>query len=622
MKIFKACWVLCYMCYMNVGLAQIDLRESEKQINRLYGVEKLNALNELSDAYITVDSKKATKYAKQAVNLGEEIIDIANPELLPEDFVKLLRAHVLYGDLLFTSEKYAQAKEQFISARYWSSKLNDSIFVDKIDLRFTELRALERDGKVKKNVVSKAFKNLNIGDKIGDATQRLQIDAQIKLGNKKEEDGDYDAAIKHYKKAINLLKNTGETDEINEMQIRVALLLDSLNQPQEAQSFLAEALTEKRIKSIEQNDSISFDSMVLKPEPIPNNITFTPNQSLVTEKKSLKSLAEKFEKNNDYKRSLDYFKQYQALAARLQHDSISAIFNAQKSADEILLLKQQKRIADLNVNAIEIEKEKQIKLRNSSLIISFLIFIGAVTSLYFYNQKRKEHKKLFSAYRAVDEAKSKLEVAEERITTLLRQQVSGEIAAELLADKAGEGAVRRFVCVMFLDIRDFTPMAESMTPEELIAFQNNIFGFMIDIVESHHGNVNQLLGDGFMATFGAPVEHGNSCENAVNAAHAIIAKLQKRNASLGVNEVRVGIGLHAGNVVTGNVGNDARKQYSVTGNPVIIASRVEQLNKKLNSQLIATEAVIENMSTTETRYELVPMRIKGRNDLINVSILA
>ena len=86
-------------------------------------------------------------------------------------------------------------------------------------------------------------------------------------------------------------------------------------------------------------------------------------------------------------------------------------------------------------------------------------------------------------------------------------------------DKPGE---ELFVCIMFVDIRDFTPMAESLSPEELIKYQNNVFGFMIDVVQKNHGNINQLLGDGFMATFGAPVSKGNDCQNAFQASLEIL----------------------------------------------------------------------------------------------------
>ena len=157
------------------------------------------------------------------------------------------------------------------------------------------------------------------------------------------------------------------------------------------------------------------------------------------------------------------------------------------------------------------------------------------------------------AYEDLDQTKGQLEDAEKRIVRLLQQQVSGDIAQELIMNNSDKLGEKRFVCIMFLDIRDFTPMAEKLTPEELIAYQNKLFGFMIDIVQTHQGNINQLLGDGFMATFGAPVSHGNDCQNAFLAAKEILEQVREKSQKGQIRKTRVGIGLHAGFVVTGNV---------------------------------------------------------------------
>jgi adenylate cyclase len=120
---------------------------------------------------------------------------------------------------------------------------------------------------------------------------------------------------------------------------------------------------------------------------------------------------------------------------------------------------------------------------------------------------------------------------------------------------------------MFMDIRNFTALVEHRTPEEIVALQNEVFGTAVEVINRHHGVINQFLGDGFMATFGAPLSAGNDCANALAAARELVARIR----------VRIGIGLHAGDAVTGNVGSAERKQYSVTGNVVILASRIEQL---------------------------------------------
>lgn len=204
------------------------------------------------------------------------------------------------------------------------------------------------------------------------------------------------------------------------------------------------------------------------------------------------------------------------------------------------------------------------------------------------------------------------------IREMFGQQVSKEIAKELISNSNRIETQKKFVCVMFLDIRGFTPFAEQKSPEEIIDYQNKIFGFMIESILKHHGIINQFLGDGYMATFGAPVSHGNVCKNAVMAALDIITELGKRNRSKKIPFTRIGIGLHAGDVVAGNVGTDSRKQYSISGNTVILASRIEQLNKHYGSQVLVSKEVYEK-SENKKLFEFVEStKVKGKEDLIDI----
>jgi len=108
-----------------------------------------------------------------------------------------------------------------------------------------------------------------------------------------------------------------------------------------------------------------------------------------------------------------------------------------------------------------------------------------------------------------DNIKEKNEVID-----LFGQQISPQIADNILKNHKEFSGARKKVCIMFLDIRKFTPFVERHQPEEVVAYLNALFGFIINIVQNHHGVINQFLGDGFMATFGAPVSIGNSSQNA------------------------------------------------------------------------------------------------------------
>jgi adenylate cyclase len=201
----------------------------------------------------------------------------------------------------------------------------------------------------------------------------------------------------------------------------------------------------------------------------------------------------------------------------------------------------------------------------------------------------------------------------ERVLSAFGQQVSPAVVDAILAQGTELPSRRSFVCVMFMDIRDFTRQVEHLAPEEIVAFQNRVFGLAAEVVTRHHGMINQFVGDGFMATFGAPVSAGNDCANALAAARELVSRA----------ETRIGIGLHAGDAVTGNIGSAERKQYSVTGNVVIIAARLEQLNKEYGSQILASREVLQHAGDAgQDAVSLGAVRIKGRDEPVEVHRLA
>lgn len=206
------------------------------------------------------------------------------------------------------------------------------------------------------------------------------------------------------------------------------------------------------------------------------------------------------------------------------------------------------------------------------------------------------------------------------VIDLFGQQISQQIAQEIIRHPKELTGTRKNVTIMFLDIRNFTPFVEHKEPEEVVSYLNSLFGFIIDIVRSHHGIINQFLGDGFMATFGAPLVVRNSSEHAALAAQEIIKKLKGKIEQGIIPSTRLGIGIHFGEAVTGNIGSEARKQYSITGNVVILASRIEQLNKGYDSQLLISEEVyIQLDDKIKDKYAaLGPVDVKGREKPISI----
>ena len=192
--------------------------------------------------------------------------------------------------------------------------------------------------------------------------------------------------------------------------------------------------------------------------------------------------------------------------------------------------------------------------------------------------------------------KTALEVqeAKDRVELLFGQQVSKEVSKAIIEDKGA--TKRREATIMFLDIRNFTGFADTHSAEEVIEYQNKCLGPIIDIINLHQGVVFQILGDGLMACFGSPVENTLHADMAFQASVNILKQIEKASNINSIPRTRIGIGLHSGLVITGNIGNEQRKQFSISGSPVIIASRIEQLNKKYDSELLMSQEVHDNIA--------------------------
>jgi adenylate cyclase len=180
--------------------------------------------------------------------------------------------------------------------------------------------------------------------------------------------------------------------------------------------------------------------------------------------------------------------------------------------------------------------------------------------------------------------------ARDRVTNLFGQHVSPQVVERLLLEGAGTGSDIRQVAVMFVDFRSFTAGARSRSPQEVVERLDGAFAVLVEILDRHHGIVNKFLGDGFLALFGAPLENESAAAHAVAAAREMLTAMDDINAASDW-PLRIGIGIHFGEVVAGNIGSPRRKEYTVIGDTVNFASRLEALNKEFNSQLLVSDAV-------------------------------
>lgn len=200
---------------------------------------------------------------------------------------------------------------------------------------------------------------------------------------------------------------------------------------------------------------------------------------------------------------------------------------------------------------------------------------------------------------------------QQQVELLLGQQLSKSVANELILHNDERFVNKVFGSIMFLDFRNFTSVAENQRPEETIEFQNAIFDPLIRIIEKNNGIIHQILGDGFLASFGIAVKNKNHINDSFNAGIEIveaISDLKLDNCKL---NTKVGIGLHCGEIVTGNIGNEIRKQFSLAGKNVIIAARIEQLNKKFNTQFIVSGRFANLLPCKKQLVNLGKLKLKG-----------
>src|SRR6201996_5731352 len=180
--------------------------------------------------------------------------------------------------------------------------------------------------------------------------------------------------------------------------------------------------------------------------------------------------------------------------------------------------------------------------------------------------------------------------ARDRITNLFGQHVSPEVVERLLLEGTTAESDVRQVAVMFVDFRSFTAGARSRSPQDVVDRLDGAFAVLVEILDRHGGIVNKFLGDGFLALFGAPFEAEDPAHRAVAAGREMLAAMADINEDSSW-PLRIGIGIHFGEVVAGNIGSPRRKEYTVIGDTVNFASRLEALNKDFNSQLLISSAV-------------------------------
>jgi class 3 adenylate cyclase len=202
----------------------------------------------------------------------------------------------------------------------------------------------------------------------------------------------------------------------------------------------------------------------------------------------------------------------------------------------------------------------------------------------------------------------------ERLRAAFGSYVSPDVADRVMAEGELLEGEDVEVTVLFVDIRDFTPFAERSTARETVTYLNDFFGLVVPLLERHGGHANKFIGDGVMGVFGAPERSPDHPSHALAAACEIADAVEERYQG----SLRVGIGLNSGPVSVGSVGGGGRLEFTVIGDAVNVAARVEQVTRETGDTVLLTEAtrcLLDGKVDVEPRGEVT---LKGKSDLVPV----
>lgn len=203
--------------------------------------------------------------------------------------------------------------------------------------------------------------------------------------------------------------------------------------------------------------------------------------------------------------------------------------------------------------------------------------------------------------------------------------VTEEIRDEILSGKVPLDGELREVTVLFADLRNFTPLSERLAPKEVVKILNQYFREMEEAIRAHRGLVLQYIGDEIEAVFGAPAHLKDHAGMAAQAAREMTTRLGVLNDSLskqGYPTLSHGIGIHTGEVVAANIGSPDRLSYTLVGDTVNLASRLQGLNKELGTEVILSGSTRSRMGSGMALERLPPQSIKGKSQQVEVYTFA
>jgi len=225
------------------------------------------------------------------------------------------------------------------------------------------------------------------------------------------------------------------------------------------------------------------------------------------------------------------------------------------------------------------------------LFVFFIIVVWLLTAVRIsHDRLERTVARRTAALQAEIEERKRLE----DLRRTLGVHIGKKVAEQILARDPGLGGMEQDVSVMFVDIRCFTARTAKLKPDEAVHLLNRFLHAMVDVVEGEHdGMINKFLGDGFMAVFGVGGDGRNHADKAVPAGRDLQRRLERLNRDLvrrREEPIQIGVGINSGRAIVGSIGSPDRMEFTVIGNTVNVASRIERLNKILGTTFLISRA--------------------------------
>jgi adenylate cyclase len=209
----------------------------------------------------------------------------------------------------------------------------------------------------------------------------------------------------------------------------------------------------------------------------------------------------------------------------------------------------------------------------------------------------------------------------DKVKNLFSKFHGSSVAEDLINKDIGVGGQSKEVVVFFSDIRGFTAFSEHRSPEQVVAMLNEYFAVMVKVINHHGGVVDKFIGDAIMAIWGAPKGSEEDSRKALRACIEMrkgLADLNEKRIARGEPPLMIGMGLHAGTAISGTIGSDERMEYTVIGNTVNTASRIEASTKAFGADLLVTDDVIAKVGDNFILDYAGAAEVKGRSEAIKM----